>query len=79
MDDTDRLSKAQKRILAKFGWNLFNANILPKKLLDIQIEFIFPKVEGDSVDLILNLKEKLSKSRNFSAVAMSNSNKTQLL
>ena len=74
MADADKLRKAQKIILAKFGWNLFHANILPK-LLDIYVEFIFSKVEGDSVDLILNLKEKQWKSRNFSAVAMSNSNK----
>ena len=55
MVDANRLSKAQKTILAKFGWNMFYANILPK-ILDIYIEFIFPKVEGDSADSILNLK-----------------------
>ena len=64
MTDADRLNKLQKRILAKFGWNMFHANILPK-LLDIYIEFIFPNVEGDFVDLVLNLKEKWSKSRSF--------------
>ena len=46
-----------------------HANILPK-LLDIYIEFPFQKVEGDSADLVLNLKEKLLKSRSFSTVAM---------
>ena len=56
MVDADRLSKAYKIILAKFGWNLFYANIL-HKILDIYIDFLFPKVEGDSADLILNLKK----------------------
>ena len=64
MINANKLRKAQKTILAKFGWNLFHANILPK-LLYIYIEFLFPKVEGDSTDLILNLKEKLSKLRSF--------------
>ena len=43
---------------------MFHVNILPK-LLDIYIEFIFLNVEGDSVDLVLNLKEKWSKSKSF--------------
>ena len=54
MADADRLSKAWKIILAKFGWNLFHANIV-LELLHIYIEFRFPKVEGDSADLIKKL------------------------